>query len=83
MAGPGRSWVPMLGDRVTIRPSRAADAADPASRHRGRVGTVVEYRPGGAQAVEQYAVLLNGDRVPIYFPAAELEPLTEDPGAPR
>ena len=77
MPGLSKPWVPMIGDRVTIRPSSAREAADPANRQRGKLGTVVEYQPGGARIVEQYAVLADGDRVPIYFPAAELDPLTE------
>ena len=77
MASLSKPWVPMIGDRVTIRPSSARDSADPAIRQRGKLGTVVEYQPGGERNVEQYAVLADGDRVPVYFPAAELDPLTE------
>lgn len=77
MAGLSKPWVPMIGDRVTIRPSSARDGADPANRHRGQQGTVVEYRPSGARDVEQYAVLADGERVPVYFSADELDPLTE------
>ena len=77
MAGLSKPWVPMIGDRVTIRPSSSRDGADPANRHRGKLGTVVEYQPSGARDLEQYAVLADGDRVPVYFPAAELDPFTE------
>ena len=76
MAGLIKPWVPMLGDRVTIRPSAARDSADPVNRQRGKQGTVVEYQPGGERTVEQYAVLADGDRVPVYFPATELDPYT-------
>ena len=77
MAGLSKPWVPMIGDRVTIRPSSARDGADPATRHRGKQGTVVEYQPGGARELEQYAVLADRDRVPVYFPSAEPDPVTE------
>ena len=77
MPGLSKPWVPMIGDRVRIRPSSARDTTDPANRHRGKRGTVLEYQPGGARNVEQYAVLADGDRVPIYFSADELDPFTE------
>ena len=76
MAGLSKPWVPMIGDRVTIRPS-ARDSADPATRLRGKRGTVLEYQPGGERNVEQYAVLADGERVPSYFPAVDLDPYTE------
>ena len=77
MAGPGKPWVPMIGDRVKIRQAPAAADADATRRHRGKLGTVIEYRPSGAQDVEQYAVVADGERVSVYYPATELDPLTE------
>ena len=77
MAGLSKPWVPMIGDRVRIRSVPAAEDVDATRRLRGKLGTVVEYRPSGARDLEQYAVLTDGDRVPVYFLAAELDPLTE------
>ena len=77
MAGLSKPWVPMIGDRVKIRSVPAAEDVDATRRYRGKLGTVVEYRPSGARDAEQYAVRADGERVPVYFPAAELDPLTE------
>ena len=77
MAGLSKPWVPMIGDRVKVRPAPAPEDVEAARRCRGRLGTVVEYRPSGARDAEQYAVLVDGERVPVYFLAVELDPLTE------
>ena len=77
MVGLSKPWVPMIGDRVKVRSVPAAEDVEAARRCRGKLGTVVEYRPSGAREVEEYAVLVQGERVPVYFPAVELDPLTE------
>lgn len=77
MAALSKPWVPLIGDRVKIRALASQAEPDASRRHRGRVGTVLEYQPSGERDLEQYAVLPDGDRVTVYFPATELDPLTE------
>jgi len=77
MAGLIKPWVPLIGDRVKIQSVPIHDEVDASRRHRGRLGTVLEYQPSGERALEQYAVLPDGDRVTVYFPATELDPFTE------
>ncbi len=73
----GSPWMPQVGDRVSTHLSRTARDYAVRRQYDRRVGTVVEYQPGGTRRRELYNVRLDGMTTSIPFLAMELDPILE------